>query len=546
MIRISLALIFKIFIFFTIFGQENKPPKNWFLLDPSDDKYRGMSVEKSYKELLSGKTPSTIIVAVLDSGVDFDHEDLKNVMWVNEKEIPGNGIDDDKNGYIDDIHGWSFLGGKDGKNIKSETLEATRIVRNWKSKYEGKKPSDFSDKKSKEECKTYIEAKEYIKEMNDKFMPSYTMIKNMLSRIEKLENEIKKSGKSNPNLEDALAFKSDDNEIKQIQMMLKSGKKSEKDPKEILLTDIKKNIENQAEHVLDMVDHSLNENYDPRPEIMGDNINDPYEKYYGNNDCKGPSSLHGTHVAGIIAAQRGNGIGMDGVAANVRIMSVRCVPDGDERDKDVANAIRYAVDNGARIINMSFGKRFSPEKQAVDDAIKYAESKGVLLVHAAGNDYLNIDKVTHYPSAFYNNGKKATNVLTIGAMDWKNDSLLPARFSNYGKINVDVFSPGVDIYATTPNNQYMFLQGTSMACPAAAGVAAVLLSYYPHLTPQEVIKIITASSLKNWKNTKVILPGYPRGDTKNMVKFKNLCKYGGIVNLYTALQYAEKKYSKKK
>ncbi|MCX8080299.1 MAG: S8 family serine peptidase [Bacteroidia bacterium] len=528
------------------FGQENKPPKNWFLLDPFEDKYRGMSVEKAYKELLSGKTPSTIIVAVLDSGVDYDHEDLKNVMWVNEKEIPANGIDDDKNGYIDDIHGWSFLGGKNGKNIKTETLEAVRIVKDGKSKFEGKKPNDFSDKKSKEECKVYHEAKEYVKEMTEKFMPAYNMAKNISSKFDKLELELKNSGKSNPNLEDALSLKSDNNDIKQLQMMLKGiSNKSGKHPKDIPLSDVKNKFKEQLNQAVEMIEYSLNENYDPRPEIVGDNINDPYEKYYGNNDCKGPASLHGTHVAGIIAAQRGNGIGMDGVAANVRIMSVRCVPDGDERDKDVANAIRYAVDNGARIINMSFGKRFSPQKKVVDDAIRYAEAKGVLLVHAAGNDHIDIDKITHYPSAFYEDGKKATNVLTIGAMDWKSDTILPARFSNYGKVNVDIFSPGVDIYATTPDNSYMYLQGTSMACPAAAGVAAVLLSYYPHLSPQDVIKIITKSSLKNWKNKKVVLPGYDKTDTKHMVKFKKLCKYGGIVNLYAALKLAEKKYSKK-
>jgi subtilisin family serine protease len=375
------------------------------------------------------------------------------------------------------------------------------------------------------------------------------MYKSLNENIDKLKQAaIRQYSTNSVTLEQAINLKADEKDVKQAVMFLKASSKRSKRPlSEVMLDEFVQSMSRSFKTVTNMMDYSLNENYDPRS-IVGDNPNDLYEKYYGNNDCKGPNSLHGTHVAGIIAAQRGNGIGMDGVASHVRIMSVRCVPDGDERDKDVANAIRYAVDNGARIINMSFGKRFSPEKQAVDDAIKYAESKGVLLVHAAGNDNLNIDKVTHYPSAFYNNGKKASNVLTIGAMDWnKNDTLMPARFSNYGKVNVDLFSPGVDIYATTPGNEYMFLQGTSMACPAAAGVAAVLLSYYPHLTPQQVIKIMTKSSLKDYKNKTVLLPGAEStSDKKNLVKFKEICKYGGIVNLYNAVKLAEKKYSKAK
>ena len=260
------------------------------------------------------------------------------------------------------------------------------------------------------------------------------------------------------------------------------------------------------------------------------------EKYYGNGDCKGPGAFHGTHVAGIIGATRKNGIGMDGVADNVRIMSVRCVPDGDERDKDVANAIRYAVDNGAVILNMSFGKKYSPGKKVVDDAVKYAESKGVLLIHAAGNASDDIDEIVHYPCKKLENGKTASNFMDIGALSWKPDDEIAAPFSNYGKKTVDLFAPGVDIHSTVPDlNKYKDASGTSMAAPVVAGVAAVLKSYFPSLTPKQIIKILTKTSVKDYKMKKVIKPG----SKDEMIEFGELSKTGGIVNLYEAVKMAQ-------
>jgi subtilisin family serine protease len=294
-------------------------------------------------------------------------------------------------------------------------------------------------------------------------------------------------------------------------------------------------LEQLAEALKSMDGSRLDVNADTRA-IVGDNYNDINEKYYGNGDCKGPAAFHGTHVAGIIAASRKNGIGMDGVADNVRIMSVRCVPDGDERDKDVANAIRYAVDNGAVILNMSFGKKYSPGKKAVDDAVKYAESKGVLLIHAAGNASDDIDEVIHYPCKKLQNGKTPSNFMDVGALSWRPDDEIAAPFSNYGKETVDIFAPGVDIHSTVPdNNQYKDASGTSMAAPVVAGVAAVLKSYFPELTPKQIIKILTKSSIKTYKTKKVIKPG-----TKDeMIEFGELSKTGGIVNLYEAVKMAQ-------
>jgi len=514
-------------------AEKEKRPDNWFNLDPSTDKINGVSSERAYKELLKDKKSTTIIVGVLDSGVDFNHEDLKDVMWTNPGEIPGNGIDDDKNGYVDDIHGWNFLGGKDGKNVECENLESTRILRKLKPKYDNKTEADLKTKEEKEEYKLYKAAKISHGLTKDKFEGSYNQVKYLYDGIIVINTKIKEQQKIEK--VDAIAlekFQAGDRMDKQIKMlsyaMIKGGQGNNLDE---LMTELKENLD----HLRPYVECGINLDYDPR-NIIGDDYNNPNDKDYGNPDCNGPNSFHGTHCAGIIAAARKNSIGMDGVAADVRIMAVRCVPNGDERDKDVANAIRYAVDNGAKILNMSFGKKFSWDKKTVDDAVKYAQSKGVLLIHAAGNDHVDIDIETHYPCKKFESKGEATNFMDIGALSWKPDDKIIATFSNYGKKTVDLFSPGVEIYSTTPKNTYKDASGTSMAAPVASGVAAVLKSYYPNLTPEQIKKILIKSSLKTYKGKKVIKPG-----TKDeLIKFEKLGKNAGIVNMYEAIKMAEK------
>ena len=288
----------------------------------------------------------------------------------------------------------------------------------------------------------------------------------------------------------------------------------------------------------------MNKDYDGR-KIVGDNPEDIKNKYYGNNIVFGPDkekALHGTHVAGIVAQVRGNNLGGDGVAANVEILTVRAVPDGDEYDKDIALAIRYAVDNGAKIINGSFGKSFSPHKNWVYDAIKYAAKKDVLIVHAAGNDGYNIDenKNINYPNDSQDNIKEfADNVITIGAINKQYGENVVAPFSNFGKINVDVFAPGEEIYATVPNNKYKYLQGTSMAAPNAAGVAALIRSYYPKLKASQVKHILMDSGVA--LPSKVVLGENPNPDEKPAaVSSVESSKTAKMVNAYNALLMAEK------
>lgn len=521
---------------FFLSAQTSTRPDNWFNLDPATDKINGVGTERSYKELLKDKKSTTVIVGVLDSGVDFDHEDLKTVMWTNPGEIAGNGIDDDKNGYIDDVHGWNFIGGKDGKNIDTDNLEMTRLVRKLKPKYDGKTEADFTSKQEKTELKYYQTVyADYLANLNT-YKGTYDKIKSSIEKCTTINTQAKEQLKVDKIGQAELEkYQTTDTaltrSIVKLSGYFKSGQISNLD--ELLV-----GMNDGYDYYKSFVEYNLNLDYDPRS-IVGDDYSNSYEKYYGNADCNGPDSFHGTHVAGIIAAARSNSIGMDGVANNVRIMAVRCVPNGDERDKDVANAIRYAVDNGATILNMSFGKKYSWDKKVVDDAVKYAESKGVLLIHAAGNDHLNIDSVTHYPCKKFEGKGEASNFVDVGALSWKANEKMVAPFSNYGKKTVDVFSPGVEIYSTTPKNGYKDASGTSMAAPVTAGVAAVIKSYFPDLTAKQIKKILVKSSLKTYSEQKVIKPG-----TKNiLIEFDDLSKNGGIVSLYEAIKMAEK-YSK--
>jgi subtilisin family serine protease len=497
--------------------------ENWHMLDMQTDGKPGISAIKAYNEILKGKTATPVIVAIIDSGTESFHEDLKANIWVNKKEIAGNGIDDDNNGYIDDVHGWSFIGGKGG-DVSWDNLEITRIYRDYKMRYGNVTDEASLSKEDKAGYKRYLEIKQEFerrKQEADAQRMQYSMI--MLFYKKAKDDIAKAMGKEDYTLEELEQYEPADDYMKTA--------------KEIMMADKEENVMDQLkeveDHFLGQADYQLNLSFDPRS-MIGDNYNDVNERHYGNNHIDGPEADHGTHVAGIVGAVRNNGVGMDGVAENVQLMIIRCVPNGDERDKDVANAIRYAVDNGARVINMSFGKSFSPQKDAVDAAAQYAAEKNVLLVHAAGNDSKNIDKEPNFPTDKYVNGKKCSTWLEIGASDQYINSL-PASFSNYGKKNVDVFSPGVDIYATLPDQKYGNNSGTSMAAPVTAGLAAVVMSYYPQLTAQDVKAIILKSSVK-YKKTKVTMPGDP--DKK--VKFKTLSATGGVVNLYEALKLAEK------
>ncbi|MCR9052659.1 S8 family serine peptidase [Phaeodactylibacter xiamenensis] len=516
---------------------QDKAPENWFNLDPSEG-VPGVSTEKAYQELLKGKKGQEVVVAVIDSGVDYEHEDLDDVMWVNVDEIPGNGKDDDNNGYVDDIHGWNFLGNKSGENIEHDNLEVTRLYKKYGEMFEGKDPEDLS-KKEKALFAKYEEYKKVVEDKQKSLEENAGTYAAIAEALDKLEKEV---GKKEISAEDLDGLDTSDPMVGYAVQIAKSLM-----AKGQTFEEIKKDLNGYAEYLQGQYEYHYNPDFNPRP-LIADNYEDPYDRDYGNGDVRGPDALHGTHVAGIIAAERDNDLGMKGVANNVKIMSIRTVPDGDERDKDVAAAIVYAVDNGASVINMSFGKGASPRKDVVDEAVRYALKNDVLLVHAAGNDGKEVTNENNFPTdrfekrGFLNlfGSKYADNWIEVGALNWKTGEVLAAPFSNYSPEYVDLFAPGMSIYSTTPDNGYEDLQGTSMAAPVVAGVAAMLRSYYPDLTAEQVKSILMQSAVKD--RTKVKKPG----SKEDMVSFSTLSVTGGIVNAYEAVKLAEQTKGKKK
>ena len=489
--------------------------KSWGHSDLVTDSIPGMSLDKAYN-FLQGKKGVEVVVGVVDSGTDLLHEDLKDVAWVNQKEIPSNGVDDDKNGYVDDINGWNFLG-----TIYKEHLEYQRIV---------KDPSIADEASVKEATKFYDEKVAAAKANEKRYGQMLKMVSNADDALSKHFNksDYSKDEVSNTVTEDTALKQS----IEVAKQMYGFGLSS--------LSQAKQELSKLVENASSMLSgEDLKKEY---RSVLGDNPNTMDNISYGDS-ATGHSTkdeAHGTHVSGIIGASRNNNIGMNGVATNVKIMAVRAVPDGDEYDKDVALGLRYAVDNGAKVINTSFGKGFSPKKEWVYEAILYAASKDVLIVNAAGNDGKDLDVEKTYPNDSRDLVTEISdNVLTVGAMSANYDENLPASFSNYGKINVDVFAPGVQIYSTTPEGEYAKFSGTSMAAPSTAGVAALLRSYYPKLSASQVKHILMNSG--TMIDLDVIKPGSrsrenPKGEK---VSFSELSVSGRVVNAYNALKMAD-------
>jgi subtilisin family serine protease len=522
-----------------IFSQSSSIPSStsWHLEDSQLNGVYGISLEKAYNELLKVLKPQKkVVVAVIDSGVDTLHEDLKSVLWKNKREIPSNGIDDDHNGYVDDTNGWNFIGGKNGQNVSKDSYEGARVYFKYKAEFGEKEiDADTLSYEKKEAYKSYKKA-QVLLESQAKDAALYVLIlKDVVSKIPGADSTIQAAmGKTEYTGDELQNFKSGDpvvNKAKSVVLGFFQQTREMNQTNSFLIGELIRFYDSEKSKI-ESIEHSP-KSY--RNDIVKDNYNDINDRFYGNNDVMGPESSHGTHVSGIIGADRDNGIGIKGIANNIEIMTLRAVPDGDEHDKDIANAIRYAVDNGAWVINMSFGKSFSPEKHWVDEAVRYAESKQVLLIHAAGNDAKNIDVEDNYPSSNLHNDttKMFSNWITVGASG-STDEELVASFSNFGKREVHVFAPGVKIYSTIPGgNKYGEKDGTSMASPVVAGLASLLFSYYPNLSAAQVKKIIEESVLKIPSAT--LVKDAAPDEIKNL---QELCFTGGIVNAYNALKLA--------
>lgn len=519
-------LLVIIFLFpIVLLGQE-MPPRDWHHLDAEKDSIQGVSVYEAY-DLLKGKKSNTVIVAVIDSGVDIEHEDLQGSIWVNEDEVAGNGIDDDKNGYVDDVYGWNFLGGKDGTNIEFDTYEITRQYAKLREKY-GDSP--FIEEGDEAEFDFWKEIERKYKYRSEKAMKEYAIYRDIRDNLEAGMNTLKAHFDVDTlNLEEIKAIKQAPDSVRRARAALMNVSRmlGGEDDFESLLVE----LDGAVYHFEVQVKYGYNTEYNPR-EVIGDDWDNPYEVGYGNNDVEGPFADHGTHVSGIIAATRNNNLGIDGIAPDVKIMSVRTVPNGDERDKDVAAAIRYAVDNGAQIINLSFGKSFENRREVVDSAVDYAIGKNVLMVFGAGNSSKDLDVEDTFPTPKRANGGRVNQWISVGAVNWTADQNFPADFSNYGQTSVDIFAPGVRVTSTIPDNKYEPMDGTSMAAPVVTGVAAMIMSYFPELSAKEVQDVLMGSVTK-YANLEVVKPG-----TEETVPFSQLSISGGVVNAKKAVMLA--------
>lgn len=505
------------------------PPKNWHTLDLQKDGYFGVSLNQAY-EFLKGKKSKTVIVATIDSGIDTLQKDLRSILWVNTKEKAGNGKDDDNNGYTDDIHGWNFLGGPNNKCDVNETTEEVREYYRLKDEYTAITTATAA--KDKAEYAYWLKVKAIRDSTVNKSQAELNQLSPLMNALVTTDAFIKKS----LNLKANQSFtKNDLNKIDSKNDTLSKSKyiwglifqdadNAKTDTKTIT----------ELSEYLTKLNNDVNPDLEARKRVVNDNPNDINDKKYGSNQLKFEDASHGTGVAGLIGAIRNNGYGIDGIADDVRIMAIKAVPNGDEYDKDIAGAIRYAVDNGAKVVNMSFGKKISPHKKWVDDAIKYAAEKDVLLVQASGNDNQDVDIKPEFPNDTFLDGSTTDNLISVGASAALNDENLAGTFSNYGKKSVDVFAPGVKVTSIDKDAEFNTADGTSFASPITAGIAALVLEYYPNLSAKQLKEVILASA-KSLQGTKVLKPG-----SKDKVDFTTLSKSGGVVNALEALKVASK------
>ncbi len=502
-----------IFIFLIAVSSSAQQSGDWFNLDPEVNDQYGISVYEAFKKY-PGLELQPVTVAVIDGGLDVFHPDLEGRLWINEGEVADNGVDDDGNGYVDDVHGWNFLGNASGENIRFDNLEITRLYRTYKQKYETKDRSTLSRKEKKEYDKYTMYKSQYdmeVDEVEEDFAQFAQLTALYKGALAYMQEQLKTEDISMNQLIDYQSTDAEDMQVRDFLLMAERQSLPEY-------------LRESAPHFQESLEYHYNLDFNPE-----DSLANPKQegKGYGNNKVWAEDAGHGTHVAGIIGAVRNNAIGVDGIAPNARIMALRAVPNGDERDVDVANAIRYAVDNGAKVINMSFGKSYSPNKELVINALKYAESKDVLLVHAAGNDGANNDHELNFPDGTAGKRKSISSLITVGATSPSLDSTFLADFSNYGRRSVDILAPGVNILSLAPNGGSKVSSGTSMAAPVISGFATVIRGAAPSLSAKDVKKLIIAS-ISNQKNLEV-------GGMGDEVQLKKLVRNPGVPSLKTAL-----------
>ncbi|MEM6719882.1 MAG: S8 family serine peptidase [Bacteroidota bacterium] len=499
--------------------------ENWQYKDIIKDTLAGISLEKAYKELVLGKNDDTITVATIGTPIDINHEHLKNSIWINTAEIPNNNIDDDNNGYIDDIHGWNFLGNAKGTNDIYMQLEVTRLLK----KYEAQQLTNTNEPK-------YILAKniyDSIYKVSKKEYDHYSSIHEAYTYIK--SEFAKKSLFGNYSIKKLDSIQKTYANDWYFQNIVKSLINFERYVGG-------KNIVSRNELYTKHIHVLLNKEYNDR-ELQGDNPNDLEDAFYGNNivNHNVDKLKQGTSVAGLLVRSPNSPV--EGISSYIKLMPICVSGYGSAHDKDIALAIKYAVDNGAKVIHLDATKLLSLKKEWVFEAFRYAEKHNVLIVAPAGNASANLTTTNYYfPNDNIDNGKKvANNFLLVGASTYEPNEKLVASFSNYGSIDVDIFAPATEIYTTTTCNTYDFQDSTAMASSLTAGVAALLFLKYPNLSAAEIKQIIMDSGV----SYDIMVNKPSASKEKELVPFSSLSKSGKIVNAYNALMMAKEVSEKK-
>ncbi|MBG7630454.1 MAG: S8 family serine peptidase [Bacteroidetes bacterium] len=507
---------------------QTKKFDHWHLKDYESDGVPGISLDKLYDELIKNQKGKQIIVAIIDTEIDINHEDLKDFIWINNDEQPNNGVDDDNNGYVDDVNGWNFIGNKNGGNLICSNFSYTRKLKELIPIFKGKTKEEVGNDTLN--FKIYQRALMDHQNMKRQLKEDYEYVEFLntgFPRSKKLLDSIFRGSTYTINQLDSLytIFKKQDSiKAADIYFMI-----------DFLNFDMHGYADNLAYESNLIEKYSNNISFDDRA-IIGDNVNDIEDRDYGSpfitNSLK--EFTHGSIVSGVLAAHRTNNKGVRGITNTVKLMPL-CIQAkfGAETDKDLALSIKYAVENGAQVINISANRTYELHNEWVQQALLYAEEQNVLVVKGAGNSETDIDKIITYPNK---NTKDhvLNNFIVVGATGMELNSNFKPVWANYGRKTVDFYAPGESILTTTPFDSYKVDSGSSLSTAITSGVAALLLSYYPDLKVSEIRQILMESA------TRYDLDIELDYDSNTTVPFSKLSNSGGVLNAFNAFVLAEK------
>lgn len=528
---------------------------DWYNCSFGEDGVYGAEVNKAYEFLKGKKVKKRPVVALIGTGLDVEHEDLKQAIWVNPGE-QADGKDRDKNGFIDDINGWNFLGGKNGQVMERLIQEGDREFLRLKDKYADYITSNGEFFKIIDGKRVKVSAPENLSEYS--YYKNVVMPESQLARIYGGWNMAYVIAEYGQKFKEDLRAKFPGQRITLQEFQTCYDPNAPQDTlSDVTFTLIATAFQLYKTDDLDFVYKTFVETgvargkesyeealkaygYDGRKDIVGDDYLNINDNKYGNNVLLTSDAGLGTMQGGIIGGKRGNGLGNDGIMDEAEIMALRVTASGGEPYiKDMVLAIRYAADHGVDIIVLPQQNTLYPDgqKEWMIEALRYAESKGILVIVPAWELSQDLAKQTFYPNRRMTGDKELTNLMVISSSDKEGN---PSLNANYGAKELDLFAPGINIYSAYTGDTYQIGSGVGLASASVAGVAALIKAYYPHLTGSQ-IRDILLESVTSRKGVEVEKGIEVDGkQTQDLFLFDDLCLSGGILNAYQAIMAADK------